>query len=56
MSVLLWLQTVCEGHQQTTKAAASKERIDLFPTIIKERREVSTHIQSNLEKRENLQD
>ena len=26
MSVLIWVQTVCQGNQQTTKAAASKER------------------------------
>ena len=55
MPVLIWVQTVCEGYQQTTKAAVSKERTNMFPTII-ERREVSTHIQNNLEKLENLQD
>ena len=26
MSVLIWVQTVCKGYQQTTKVAASKER------------------------------
>ena len=27
MSVLLWVQTVCKGYQQTTKVVASKERV-----------------------------
>ena len=29
MSVLIWVQTVCKGYQQTTKFAASKERVKL---------------------------
>ena len=27
MSVLIWIQTVCKGYQQTTKVADSKERV-----------------------------
>ena len=27
LSVLMWVQTVCKGYQQTTKVAASKERV-----------------------------
>ena len=27
MSVLIWVQTVIKGYQQTTKVAASKERV-----------------------------
>ena len=27
MSVLIWVHTVCKGYQETTKVAASKERI-----------------------------
>ena len=29
LSVLIWLQTVCKGNQQTTKVRASKERAQL---------------------------
>ena len=28
MSVLIWLQTVCKGYQQTTKVTTSKERVN----------------------------
>ena len=28
MSVLIWVQTVCRGYRQTTKVAASKERVN----------------------------
>ena len=27
LSVLIWVQTVCKGYQQTTKVAARKERV-----------------------------
>ena len=27
LSVLIWVQTVCKGYQQTTKVAACKERV-----------------------------
>ena len=27
LSVLIWVQTLCKGYQQTTKVAASKERV-----------------------------
>ena len=27
LSVLIWVQTVCKGYQQTTKVAASKGRV-----------------------------
>ena len=27
LSVLIWVQTVCKGYQQTIKVAASKERV-----------------------------
>ena len=27
LSVLIWVQTVCKGYQQTTKATDSKERV-----------------------------
>ena len=27
LSVLIWVQTVCKGYQQTTKVAASKETV-----------------------------
>ena len=27
--VLIWVQTVCKGYQQTTKVAASKERVQI---------------------------
>ena len=27
LSVVIWVQTVCKGHQHMTKVAASKERI-----------------------------
>ena len=30
LSVLIWVQTVCKGYQQTTKVAASKERGEPF--------------------------
>ena len=33
MSVLIWVQTVCKDYQQTTKDAASKERVQLFTLI-----------------------
>ena len=26
--VLIWVQTICKGYQQTTKVAASKERVN----------------------------
>ena len=29
LSVLIWVQTVCKGYQQTTKVAASKESVNL---------------------------
>ena len=28
MSVLIWVQTVCKGYQQTTKVAVVKERVN----------------------------
>ena len=28
LSVLIWIQTVCKGYQQTIKVAASKEELD----------------------------
>ena len=28
LSVLIWVQTVCKGYQQTTKVAASNERVN----------------------------
>ena len=28
LSVLIWVQNVCKGYQQTTKVAASKERVN----------------------------
>ena len=28
MLVLIWVQTVCKGYQEMTKAAASKERVN----------------------------
>ena len=38
LSILIWVQTVCKGYQQTTKVAASKESnkcpdLSYFPTI-----------------------
>ena len=33
MSVMIWVQTACKGHQQTTKDAASKERIKQLELI-----------------------
>ena len=30
LSVLIWVQTVCNGYQQTTKVATSKERVKTF--------------------------
>ena len=30
-SVLIWVQTVCRGHQQKTKVIASKERVKEVP-------------------------
>ena len=27
LSVLIWVQTVCKGYQQTTNVAASEERV-----------------------------
>ena len=30
MSVLIWVQTVCKGYQQTTKVAASKGKVINF--------------------------
>ena len=29
LSVLIWVQTVCNAYQQTTEVAASKERVNL---------------------------
>ena len=29
MSVLIWVQIVCNGYQQMTKVAASKARVNL---------------------------
>ena len=31
LSVLVWVQTVCKGSQQTTKVAAGKERVKYSP-------------------------
>ena len=31
MLVLIWVQTVCRGYQQTKKVGASKERVDIRP-------------------------
>ena len=31
LSVLIWVQTICKGYQQTTKVAADKERVKLKP-------------------------
>ena len=33
LSDLIWVQTVCKGYQQTTKAAASKEGVNVGPVI-----------------------
>ena len=30
LAVLIWVQTVCEGNQQTTKVAASKKRVNIL--------------------------
>ena len=30
LSVLIWVQTVCTGYQQTTKVVASKERVHIL--------------------------
>ena len=30
LSVLIWVQTVCKGYQQTTKVASSKERVKVL--------------------------
>ena len=30
LSVLIWVQTVCKGYQQTTKIAANKEGVKFF--------------------------
>ena len=27
---LIWVQTVCKGYQQTTKATANKERVNFI--------------------------
>ena len=35
MLVLIWLQTVCKGYQETTKVAASKERVSNTESIKK---------------------
>ena len=32
LSVLIWVQTLCKGYQQTTKVAASKERVKSIVT------------------------
>ena len=32
--VLIWVQTDCKGYQQTTKIAASKERVNLFSVSV----------------------
>ena len=34
LSVLIWVQTVCKGYQQTTKVATSKERFHIIHPII----------------------
>ena len=31
LSVLIWVQNVCKGYQQTTKFPASKERVNEYP-------------------------
>ena len=31
LSILIWVQTACKGYQQTTKVAASKERVSYLP-------------------------
>ena len=28
--ILIWVQTVCKGYQQTTKVATSKERVNTY--------------------------
>ena len=33
LSVLIWVQTVCKGNQQTKKVAASKERVNIVKAI-----------------------
>ena len=34
LSVLVWVQIVCKGYQQTTKVGTSKERVNvLFPSV-----------------------
>ena len=33
-TVLIWVQTVCEGYQQMTEVVASKERVKLYCFIL----------------------
>ena len=52
-SGLIWVQTVCQGYQQTTlvdkelKMQALKKQYDLLPGVFSMVKEVS-HVQSNL--------
>ena len=38
LSVLIWVQTVCKGYQQTTKFTASKERVKTTPYNLRHRK------------------
>ena len=33
--VLIWVQTICNGYQQMTKVAASKERVNINQIFVR---------------------
>ena len=34
MSVLIWVQCLCKGYQQTTKVTASREGVNMYLTAL----------------------
>ena len=43
LSVLIWVETVCKGYQQTAKVASSKERVNSIKLLITQNGNCGSH-------------